>query len=36
MPRKILILEDNEDNRLLLRDVLTFHGYEVAEAAVYV
>jgi two-component system cell cycle response regulator DivK len=28
----ILIVEDNEKNRKLVRDVLTFKGYEVIEA----
>jgi two-component system, cell cycle response regulator DivK len=32
MPHKILIVEDNENNRCLFRDILTFHGYEVSEA----
>ena len=32
MPRKILIVEDNANNRSLFRDILTFHGYEVSEA----
>ena len=29
---RILIVEDNEKNRKLVRDVLTFKGYEVIEA----
>jgi two-component system cell cycle response regulator DivK len=29
---RILIVEDNEDNRLLLHDILTARGYEVLEA----
>lgn len=29
---KILIVEDNEKNRLLLRDILHHHGHEVLEA----
>ena len=29
----ILIVEDNENNRSLLRDILIFHGYEVSVAA---
>lgn len=29
---KILVVEDNEKNRILLREVLTYHGYEVIEA----
>jgi len=33
MPQKILIVEDNENNRSLLWDILTFHGYEVSVAA---
>lgn len=33
MPHKILIAEDNENNRNLIRDILTFYGYEVSEAA---
>jgi len=33
MPHKILIVEDNENNRCLFRDILTFHGYEVSVAA---
>lgn len=33
MPYKILIVEDNENNRSLLRDLLTFHGYEIAVAS---
>ena len=33
MPHKILIVEDNENNRCLFRDILTFHGYEVLVAA---
>jgi CheY-like chemotaxis protein len=30
---RILIVEDNENNRSLLRDILTFHGHEVAVAS---
>ena len=33
MPHKILIVEDNENNRCLFRDILIFHGYEVSVAA---
>jgi CheY-like chemotaxis protein len=33
MTHKILIVEDNENNRLLLRDILTFHGYEITVAS---
>lgn len=33
MPHKILIVEDNENNRSLFRDVLTFHGYQVSVAS---
>jgi len=32
MPEKILIVEDNEINRKLLRDILRYHGYDVIEA----
>lgn len=32
MPHKILIVEDNENNRSLFRDILTFQGYEVSVA----
>jgi len=32
MPHKILIVEDNENNLRLLRDILTFHGYDVSVA----
>jgi CheY-like chemotaxis protein len=32
MSHKILIVEDNENNRKLLQDVLVFHGYEVSAA----
>lgn len=28
----VLIVEDNEKNRKLVRDVLSFHGYRLAEA----
>lgn len=31
-PQLVLIVEDNEKNRKLARDVLQFKGYEVAEA----
>jgi CheY-like chemotaxis protein len=33
MSHKILIVEDNENNRSLFRDILTYHGYEVSVAA---
>jgi CheY-like chemotaxis protein len=33
MPHKILIVEDNENNRSLLKDILSFHGHEVAMAS---
>jgi len=32
MGRRILIVEDNPQNRLLVKDVLEFHGYEIMEA----
>jgi two-component system cell cycle response regulator DivK len=32
MSRKILVVEDNEKNRVLIRDILKFHGYEIIEA----
>jgi len=32
MPKKILIVEDNEKNRILLKDLLAYSGYEVIEA----
>ena len=32
MPKKILIVEDNEKNRLLFRDILQRFGYETVEA----
>ena len=33
MKHKILIVEDNENNRSLLRDIMVFYGYEIAEAS---
>ena len=33
MPCTILIVEDNENNLCLLRDILSFHGYEIAVAS---
>lgn len=32
MPEKILVIEDNEQNRILMRQILTHHGYDVLEA----
>ncbi len=32
MAGKILIVEDNKKNRLLLKDILMYYGYEVIEA----
>ena len=32
MKRTILIVEDNDNNRLLLRDILNFHDFTVLEA----
>ncbi|HTP65976.1 MAG TPA: response regulator [Geobacteraceae bacterium] len=33
MPGKILVVDDNDQNRILLHDVLTHHGYDVLMAA---
>jgi two-component system cell cycle response regulator DivK len=33
MAKTILIVEDNDQNRLLIKDVLTYHGFAVLEAA---
>jgi two-component system cell cycle response regulator DivK len=32
MSKRILVVEDQEDNRRILRDLLTSTGYEVIEA----
>lgn len=32
MPHTILLVEDNENNRSLINDILCFHGYTVAMA----
>lgn len=32
MTKKILVIEDNEKSLLLLKDVLTYHKYEIVEA----
>ena len=32
MSQKILIVEDNDNNRSLFRDILAYHGYEVTVA----
>ena len=32
MSRRILLIEDHEDNRRIVRDLLTPAGYEVVEA----
>ena len=33
MREKIIVVEDNEQNRILMRQILTHHGYEVLEAS---
>lgn len=33
MPKRILIAEDDDMNRRLIKDVLMYHGYEVIEAS---
>jgi CheY-like chemotaxis protein len=33
MGHRILVIEDNPQNRILVKDVLEFHGYEIIEAA---
>ena len=33
MSRKILVVEDNEQNRILMRQILKYHGYALLEAA---
>ncbi|MEW6068815.1 MAG: response regulator [Nitrospirota bacterium] len=32
MSKKILIVEDNEKNRRLIKDIMTYYGYEIIEA----
>ncbi len=32
MSEKILVVEDNEQNRILVRQVLAHYGYDVLEA----
>jgi len=32
MPKRILVIEDNEQNRILMRQILQHHSYEVLEA----
>lgn len=32
MSKKILVVEDNDNNRNLIRDILVYYGYEVLEA----
>ncbi len=31
--KKILLVEDNHMNKVLVKEILTLHGYEIAEAA---
>jgi len=31
MAKKILIIDDNENNRLLMSDILQYRGYEISE-----
>lgn len=33
MPKKILVVEDNEKNRVLVRDILTYYGFNIIEAS---
>lgn len=32
MPKKVLVVEDNEQNRFPEKDILEYYGYEVVEA----
>ena len=32
MAKRILIVDDNENNRLLMSDILQYRGYEISEA----
>jgi len=32
MAKKILVVEDNDKNRMLIKDILLYYGYEVLEA----
>ena len=32
MSKKILVVEDNDKNRMLIKDIMQYHGYEVIEA----
>jgi CheY-like chemotaxis protein len=34
MSKRILVIEDEEDNRRIMRDLLTSVGYEIIEALV--
>ncbi len=33
MAKKILVIEDNRKNRTLIRDVLSYYGFEIIEAS---
>jgi CheY-like chemotaxis protein len=33
MAKKILVIDDNDNNRLLMSDILQYRGYEISEAS---